>query len=73
MNINVFGSASKYKTILLEIDSPAIANLEVLHPEKLLGRIVYVNYPQTHEARVVAISRYFLTKCLPENIFISQK
>jgi len=54
--INVFGTASKYKSVLIEIQSPPILDIEALNPQQLLGRTVYVNYPHTHEAKVVAIS-----------------
>lgn len=56
VKINMFGSESKYKSVILEIKSPDIQNIENLNAELLLGRIVYVNYPQIHEAMVVAVT-----------------
>ena len=59
MQINVFGSASKYRSLMLkmavgDIDPEAVGNLQNLR--ELLGASVYVNYPLIHEARVVALS-----------------
>lgn len=55
--VNMFGTASKYKTLMIEIQSQEVPDLEALNPQQLLGRTVYVNYPQTHEAKVVSLSR----------------
>ena len=52
---NVFGTESKYRTLTLEIFSQAI-DLDKVDLKTLLGRIVYVNYPMMHEARVVGIT-----------------
>lgn len=54
--VNMFGSESKYRSVILEIKSPEIQNVDDLNAELLLGRIVYVNYPQVHEAKVVAVT-----------------
>jgi len=54
--VNMFGSDSKYKSMILEIKSPQIDNVDSLNAELLLGRIVYVNYPQIHEAKVLAVT-----------------
>lgn len=53
--INVFGSESKYKSVLIELDSKFI-DPSSFDLKALLGRSVYVNYPTFHEARVVAIT-----------------
>ena len=57
IKLNVFGGDSKYRTMSLEV-------LPVVFDEGmdgsvltgLLGRSVYVNYPMSHEAKVVAVS-----------------
>ena len=54
--VNMFGTASKYKTLLIEIESQKIVDIDALNPQSLLGRSVFVNYPQNHEARVVSVS-----------------
>ena len=53
--INVFGSDSKYKTVAIELDHPEY-DPDSIDIKSLLGRLVYINYPQLHEAKVVAIS-----------------
>jgi len=68
--INVFGTASKYKSVLIEIQSPPILDIEALNPQQLLGRTVYVNYPHTHEAKVVAISWFVICNNLFLHFFI---
>lgn len=56
--INMFGTESKYHSILLDIlfNSEEIMKLKQMNLEILLGRIVYVNYPQVHEAKVIAVT-----------------
>jgi hypothetical protein len=54
--VNMFGTASKYKTLLIEIESQKIVDIDALNPQSLLGRSVFVNYPQNHEAKVVSVS-----------------
>lgn len=56
LKVNVFGSASRYKTMALGIHSQKIENFESSKAEMLLNRVVYVNYPQVHEAKVIGIS-----------------
>lgn len=72
IQVNVFGSDSKYKSLLVEVDSmrdkieQQLAELQSpdaavrAASEKkfmaLLGKSVYVNYPQLHEAKIVAIT-----------------
>lgn len=55
IKLNVFGSESKYKTMHMKLATtkydPATFDLS-----KLIGRSVYVNYPNMHEALVVAAS-----------------
>lgn len=53
--INMFGSDSKYKTVALELHVPEY-DADSVDLNKLLGHVVFVNYPQLHEARVVAAS-----------------
>ena len=54
--VNMFGSDSRYRSLILEVDSPDAESLNQMNAELLLGRVVYVNYPQVHEAKVVAVS-----------------
>jgi 5'-3' exoribonuclease 1 len=58
VKLNIFGSDSKYRSMILSIQSPEYPitdeNAHLL--QKLLGSIVYVDYPMSHEAKVVAIS-----------------
>ena len=56
VKINMFGSESKYKSVVLEIRSPDVVGMDASKAEPLLGRIVFVNYPQIHEAKVVAVT-----------------
>lgn len=56
IKVNVFGSASKYKSLVIEIHRPKIENFNTSVAEMLLGRTVFVNYPQVHEAKVVAVT-----------------
>jgi 5'-3' exoribonuclease 1 len=56
VKVNMFGSDSKYKSVVIELQCPKIDQIDALNAELLLGRIVYVNYPQVHEARVVAVT-----------------
>lgn len=55
IKLNVFGSESKYKTMHMKLATskydPGSFDLS-----KLIGRSVYVNYPNMHEALVVAAS-----------------
>lgn len=53
--MNTFGSESKYRSISLELEESEV-DATKLDPKVLVGRVVYVNYPQTHEAKVVAVS-----------------
>jgi len=55
MGVNVFGTASKYRTIAVEFQ-PKAYNPEKLSIAKLLGRSCWCNYPSMHEAKVVAVS-----------------
>jgi 5'-3' exoribonuclease 1 len=56
--INMFGSDSKYKSVVIEIKAPSSTELKDINLESLLDRTVYVNYPQVHEAKVVAVTKY---------------
>ena len=53
--INMFGSESKYQSLVIEIKAPTQLELKNIQLESLLDRTVYVNYPQIHEAKVVAV------------------
>lgn len=58
MKLNVFGSESKYRSMILEV-LPIVFDEEQMDGsllETLVGRSVYVNYPMSHEARVVAVT-----------------
>jgi len=68
MKINVFGGASKYRSIVLEIDSSSSVlsmdtteNVQAMEDKliNLIGKKVFVNYPLIHEAKVVAITTEF--------------
>jgi 5'-3' exoribonuclease 1 len=57
IGLNCFGMPSKYPTIVLNLqelppDLPSARNLA----DKVLGKLVFINYPMIHEAKVVAIS-----------------
>jgi 5'-3' exoribonuclease 1 len=56
IKVNVFGSASRYKSLSIAVNSSNIESLTTQQAQTLLNRIVYVNYPHMHEARVVAVS-----------------
>jgi len=61
MKINIFGSESKYRSVMLHIDttsSNAMSQFmeDITKLTMLIGKKVYVNYPQVHEALVVGIS-----------------
>lgn len=57
IKLNVFGSESKYKSVVLSISSAEINELlDEKTALKMLGKSVYINYPQMHEAKVVALS-----------------
>ena len=53
--MNTFGSESKYRSISLELSENEI-DPSKLDLKVLLGRIVFVNYPQIHEAKVIAVT-----------------
>lgn len=54
--VNVFGSDSKYRTMLFELHPTDCSGMSEQAFKALLGKSVFVNYPQLHEAIVVAIS-----------------
>lgn len=72
VQVNVFGSESKYKSLLVEVDSmrekieqqlvelqssdTAVKTSSEKKFMALLGKSVYVNYPQLHEAKIVAVT-----------------
>ena len=58
IKINVFGSESKYRTMVLEVASLPFNEEEVDKSllAQLVGRTVYVNFPMSHEAKVVAVT-----------------
>ena len=57
LKINVFGSESKYRSVVLEMPSMAV-DLEDIPAmvSRLIGSSVFVNFPLMHEARVVGVS-----------------
>eukprot|EP01042_Synura_sphagnicola_P001408 gene1408-1603_t len=57
IKLNVFGSESKYSTLILELQSSrgAVERLGS-NLERILGKCVYVNYPSMVEARVVGVT-----------------
>lgn len=55
VKINVFGMESRYKSLLMTL-TPRDFDPNVIDSSLLLGRSVYVNYPQMHEAKVVEVS-----------------
>jgi len=60
IKINVFGSESKYRSMVLEIEQKSfdITDENCHFLAQLIGRTVYVNYPMSHEAKVVAVSTH---------------
>lgn len=57
VKINVFGSYSKYKSLMIELQTNKTPfDVSSIDLSKLLGKTVYVNYPQNVEARVVSVS-----------------
>ena len=67
IKLNTFGSESKYKTLHMKLAASSY-DPNTFDLSKLVGRSVYVNYPNMHEALVVAASdeyaefRYMKTK-----------
>ena len=55
IKLNIFGSESKYKSLVLSAKKKDY-DASKLNLKALLGRSVYVNYPQVHEAKVVAVT-----------------
>jgi 5'-3' exoribonuclease 1 len=55
VKLNVFGSESRYKSIIFTI-TQRFFSAEDLDLTLLLGRSVFVNYPLIHEAKVVGVS-----------------
>ena len=53
--MNTFGSESKYRSISLELQESEV-DATKLDIKVLVGRVVFVNYPQMHEAKVVAVT-----------------
>jgi hypothetical protein len=57
VKLNVFGSDSRYRTLILSILNSTVSDeFTVRSFESLIGQVVYVNYPQVHEAKVIGIS-----------------
>eukprot|EP01038_Epipyxis_sp_PR26KG_P008199 gene8199-11090_t len=69
IKINVFGTESKYKSIIIELKSPSSNSydLKQINADRLINRFVYVNYPQIHEAKVVAVSNEYQEVRIDEN------
>ena len=83
MKVNIFGSESKYRSVMLEMPSMEIdLNVVPAMVSKLMGSSVFVNYPLMHEAKVVAVStsseEYRLSAtgqivCSPHDAIAAQK
>lgn len=54
-NINVFGSSSIYRSIILELENKQF-DPEKINKELLINKNVFVNYPHMYEAKIVAVS-----------------
>jgi 5'-3' exoribonuclease 1 len=54
--VNVFGSASKYRSLVMTVHSPIKSTADASKLSLLIGKSVFVNYPQLHEARIVAVT-----------------
>lgn len=56
IGLNCFGTASKYSTTLLIMQTmPQLPGAEQIS-DSLLGKSLYINWPMMHEAKVVAVS-----------------
>ncbi|CAM9458723.1 unnamed protein product [Heterosigma akashiwo] len=53
IGLNCFGSGSRYQTLVLDLDPPAQVPTAEEAARELLGRTVFVNWPNLHEALVV--------------------
>ena len=52
IKLNVFGTESRYETLVISLRAPAtLPTAEQLAP-RVLGRHVFVNWPALHEAKV---------------------
>ncbi|CAN0350621.1 unnamed protein product [Laminaria digitata] len=54
--VNVFGTASRYETVVLQLKRPPVLPPASALAGKVLGRSAYLNWPLMHEAQVVGIS-----------------
>ena len=75
--VNVFGTESKYRTMVIKLAAKDEVSLklasDLVHADEtvkqlalakvkvLLGKSVFVNYPQLHEAKIVGASSEFMT------------
>jgi 5'-3' exoribonuclease 1 len=55
IKLNVFGSESRYKSIILSV-TQRFFSIDGIQYEKLLNCSVFVNYPLIHEAKVIGVS-----------------
>ena len=55
MKLNVFGSDSKYRSMMFQLEPPDLSGIGDVKLKALIGKSVFVNYPQLHEALVVAV------------------
>eukprot|EP01042_Synura_sphagnicola_P035007 gene35007-44862_t len=53
--MDVFGSFSRYKTLVINLGPSNLGEIDMHKAELILGRSVFVNYPQMHEAKVIAL------------------
>jgi 5'-3' exoribonuclease 1 len=58
IKINVFGSSSKYRSIILELDNTEF-DPESINKKILINKNIFVNYPHMYEAKIVAVSSAF--------------
>lgn len=56
IKLDVFGSFSRYKSLIINLASNNLGEIDQKKAELILGRSIYVNYPQMHEAKVIALS-----------------
>eukprot|EP01033_Poteriospumella_lacustris_P000925 gene925-667_t len=55
IKLDVFGSFSRYKTLVINLGPSNLGEIDMHKAELILGRSVFVNYPQMHEAKVIAL------------------
>jgi len=56
IRLNIFGTDSRYETLVLRLCSPPALPPAATLASKLLLKTVFVNWPMMHEAKIVAVS-----------------